>query len=189
MQISTIAAVCVIISACFGVLDGAAGKLGLSVFEMCFAAISYLALSAFSVYIVPELSLNAAVLFLPMYFAILSSSNREKNNRGGFSAVVLFSVISAIAQRSAVSYFPLVLSICYCVLSVLFRKNTAFTLMTAALLPIAVQSFISVFDYMTYSYTAFDLSEARLLDTQITGVIFTTVIMTVFASDSKVIKA
>lgn len=189
MQIFSTASVCIIILSCFGVLDTAAKKAGLTVFSLFFAAVLYLMLSMFSIFKATQINVNAAVVLLPMYFAALSASKHEKNNRAGASVLVIFAVVLAIVKRSADFYFPVALSVCYFFIYIIFNKNTAFVLFLAAVLPIMTEVCMAVFDYMAYSYAMINLADISLMNTQVLGVIFTGVIMTLLKSEPKVIKA
>ncbi|MBQ2661445.1 MAG: hypothetical protein IJF80_02175 [Clostridia bacterium] len=189
MQIWTIGALSMLILACFGMLDKTSLRLGTSLFKISFAFVVYLALSAFSISLVTELRVSLAVLFMPLYFAYLSFSNKERITKSGFGAFVILSLIAAISLRSKAECAYALMGICIMLLGLIFSKSPIFSLAVASAFPILTEAFMAILDYMSYSYASLDLALTSVQNMQIIGVVLQSMIMTVFAKRAEVIKA
>ena len=95
--------ICLIILSVTGVLKSPCRAVGLSMFEMLYMLLCALALSVFDMTLSVELKVNAGaavMIFLP---ALLVEENRE-NQGGAVAALVLFSAVIALVERSGLVY-------------------------------------------------------------------------------------
>ena len=95
--------ICLIILSVTGVLKSPCRAVGLSMFEMLYMLLCALALSVFDMTLSVELKVNAGaavMIFLP---ALLVEETRE-NQGGAVAALVLFSSVIALVERSGLVY-------------------------------------------------------------------------------------
>ncbi|MBQ9833209.1 MAG: hypothetical protein IJO48_05700 [Clostridia bacterium] len=190
IHIAAIISLCVIIMSAFGVLEITAKRTQISAFELAFAGIIMLVLSNFSIFIIPELKINAAALCLPLYFMVVSVSKNENDKVGGITFLILFSLLTGIVGSAAHDqYRTLAVGVCCSVSGVVFRKTPAFALMIAALLPVSSSVFGAMTEFIRYSYASCDLSSNALLDTQAISCLLSGAVLSMVINKSKVIKA
>ena len=95
--------ICLIILSVTGVLKSPCRAVGLSMYEMLYMLLCALALSVFDMTLSVELKVNAGaavMIFLP---ALLVEETRE-NQGGAVAALVLFSSVIALVERSGLVY-------------------------------------------------------------------------------------
>lgn len=95
--------ICLIILSVTGVLKSPCRAVGLSMFEVLYMLLCALALSVFDMTLSVELKVNAGaavMIFLP---ALLVEETRE-NQGGAVAALVLFSSVIALVERSGLVY-------------------------------------------------------------------------------------
>lgn len=95
--------ICLIILSVTGVLKSPCRAVGLSMFEMLYMLLCALALSVFDMTLSVELKVNAGaavMIFLPV---LLVEETRE-NQGGAVAALVLFSSVIALVERSGLVY-------------------------------------------------------------------------------------
>ena len=95
--------ICLIILSVTGILKSPCRAVGLSVFELLYMLLCALALSVFDMTLSVELKVNAGaavMIFLP---ALLVEETRE-NQGGAVAALVLFSSVIALVERSGLVY-------------------------------------------------------------------------------------
>ncbi len=85
MQFYECLCVCTVIAAASGILRSFVRGMDVSVFELLFVAAATAAMGSFSVFPLPELRCNAAVVFLPCCFLVFSLDAKGKS---GIAAMV-----------------------------------------------------------------------------------------------------
>ncbi len=174
MQFTILCSICILILFFTSALDAACERMRIEPIGAAFTALSVIALSRFQFVPCPEITINAAAVFLPAYLLLGGILRRERVVEKSSLLLLLSGItysVALILLADADKAFLLYISAA--LIAVFLRESPLFAMFTASLVPLIGPIFYACYELYTLGYASCDLNAPYVLDAQMIGLIAT----------------